>query len=137
MLAISRTSIIDQKLYHFNHPKGFAMRSLPGLTAAILTLVLLGNVSIAQVHFVPTPTGANATVGVPTSANPNISSFPLVSGDEIGVFTPGGLCVGGISWSGTNTSITVYGDNGNPGTGIAAGQTMSFKFWQQSTGNEF
>lgn len=104
-----------------------------------MTLVLSAS-AVAQTHFTFTAnTGNNATVAIPTSANPNIGSLPLANGDEIGTFTPGGLCVGAVVWAGANTAITVWGDNDQTPAvdGIAAGQTMSFRIWRQSTNTEF
>lgn len=56
-------------------------------------------------------TGNNATVVLPTTANPNIDSAPLLTGDIIGVFTPAGLCCGHAAWNHENIAITVWGDN--------------------------
>lgn len=104
-----------------------------------MTLVLSAS-AVAQTHFTFTAnTGNNATVAIPTSANPNIGGTPLANGDEIGAFTPGGLCVGAVVWAGANTAITVWGDNDQTPAvdGITAGQTMSFRIWRQSTDTEF
>ena len=92
-------------------------------------------------HFTFTSnTGNNATVSVPIVSNPSIGDVPLRAGDEIGVFTPGGLCVGAVVWDGVgNKAITVWGDD--PMTpeldGLQAGQLMLYRVWVQSTNAEY
>jgi len=83
-------------------------------------------------------TGNNATVIIQTSANPNLNGSPLVTGDEIAVYTPAGLCVGAVVWNNVNTSVTVWGDNAQTPQidGIVVGQTMGFRVWDQSTNTE-
>jgi hypothetical protein len=105
-----------------------------------LCFFLMSNVvAISQVHFTYTNTGNNAVVGIPTSANPNISGTPLANGDEIGAFTPAGLCVGAVVWTGTNTALTVWGDNEmTPGIdGMQAGEQIFYRVWSQSTNTEY
>lgn len=82
-----------------------------------------------------TGTGNNATVAVPASASPSIDGTPLDTGDEIGVFTPAGLCVGGVVWTvGQNAAITVWGDNDQTSTvdGIKAGEEMHYRIWRKA-----
>jgi hypothetical protein len=81
-------------------------------------------------------TGNNATVGIPAAANPNIIGTPLETGDEIGVFTPDGLCVGAVAWNaGVSAAITVWGDdNQTPAVdGIKVGEQMHICVWRKST----
>jgi hypothetical protein len=102
--------------------------------------LILTSVTIAQTHFTFTSsTGNNATVAIPTSANPNINGTSLASGDEIGAFTPAGLCVGATVWTGINTALTVWGDNDlTPAVdGIVAGEQMSYRVWDQSSNTEY
>ena len=80
-------------------------------------------------------TSNNATVAVPTAANPNIDGAPLASGDEIGVFTPAGLCVGGVVWTiGQSTAITVWGDDDQTPAidGIKAGEEIRYRIWRKA-----
>lgn len=101
---------------------------------------LSSKTAMAQDHFTfVSNTGNNATVGVPTSANPNISGTPLASGDEIGVFTPAGLCVGAVVWANANTAITVWGENDQTPAvdGIRVGEQMYYRVWQKSTNTEY
>jgi len=106
----------------------------------LILALLTGARALAQVHFTFTAyTGNNAIVAIQTSANPNISGTPLANGDEIGAFTPAGLCVGARIWSGTNTALTVWGDNDLTPTidGIRAGEQISYRVWRQSTNTEY
>ncbi len=110
-----------------------------------LNLTLLGNfvfmiisaLASAQTHFkYDSNTGSNATVAVPIAANPNIMGAPLATGDEIGVFTPDGLCVGATTWEiSKNAAIVVWGDNDQTSEvdGMRAGEPMQFCFWRKST----
>jgi hypothetical protein len=56
-------------------------------------------------------TGSNATVILPETLLPIIDGTPLLPGDEIGVFTEDGLCVGAIVWEDTSQAITIWGNN--------------------------
>jgi hypothetical protein len=84
-------------------------------------------------------TGNNATIAIPAASNPSAAGVPLASGDEIGAFTPSGLCIGAIMWTGANTAITVWGDNDQTPSidGIRGGEQISYHIWQQSTNTEF
>jgi len=116
------------------------MSHLRSLLIGLSIAMLSSAVTMAQTHFTFTSnTGNNATVGVPTSANPNIGGTPLAPGDEIGVFTPDGLCVGAVVWEGTNTAITVWGDNDQTPEidGIRVGEQIYYRVWQSSTNTEF
>jgi hypothetical protein len=98
------------------------------------------NCAIAQAHFsFAERTGNNATIALPANANPNIAGIPLAIGDEIGAFAPGGLCVGAIVWTASNSAITVWGDNEQtPGIdGIRVGEAISYRAWRKSTNTEF
>ena len=93
-----------------------------------------------QTHFRFTSnTGNNATVAVPTSASPSIGGAGLAAGDEIGAFTPDGLCSGAVVWNGSNAVITVWGDNDQTAAidGMRAGEQVSYRVWQQSTSTEY
>jgi hypothetical protein len=91
-------------------------------------------------HFVWTPnTGNNATIAVLLETEISIQGVPLEFGDEIGVFTPDGLCVGGMVWCGEkNHAIAVWGDNiiTNQVDGIREGERMHFRVWKKSTNQE-
>ena len=72
----------------------------------MLVLSFIGTNAFAQTHFTFTSiTGNNATVGIPAGVNPNINGIPLEIGDEIGAFTPAGLCVGATVWNNTAAEL--------------------------------
>jgi hypothetical protein len=69
-------------------------------------------------------------------SNPNIDGTALATGDEIGVFTPAGLCVGGVVWTaGQSAAIPVWGDNDQTPAvdGIKAGEEMRYRIWRKAT----
>jgi hypothetical protein len=79
-------------------------------------------------------TGNSASITLPVSAiDQNIQM-----GDEIGVFTPQGLCVGSGIWENKDLVITVWGDNGlTPAIdGIKNGEHFDIKIWKKATGAE-
>lgn len=84
-------------------------------------------------------TGSNATIAIPVSVNPNISGIPLVGGDEIGVFTSGGLCAGAVVWLETDAVVTVWGDNSltPEADGLAASEQMRFRVWSSVRNTEY
>ncbi|HLP18642.1 MAG TPA: glycosyl hydrolase family 18 protein, partial [Bacteroidota bacterium] len=80
-------------------------------------------------------TGNNATVAIPASTSFTISGAGLVVGDEIGAFTPSGMCVGAVEWNNQNAALTVWGDNAQTTAvdGIRAGETIQYRVYRQST----
>jgi len=104
-----------------------------------------------MMHFTFTDrTGSNGIVGVVRSTNPMVAGVPLAAGDEIGAFTPDrvddqgnvttpSFCVGATLWPPSgNTAITVWGKDDLFGTpGIAPGEQIQYRVWQQSTGSEY
>ncbi len=84
-------------------------------------------------------TGNNMTVIVPAAINPLIDGVAIENNDEIGVFTPAGLCVGGVVWDGANIAITVWGDDNQTTVvdGIKAGDTLQFRLWDASADKEY
>ena len=92
------------------------------------------------VHFIFTSnTGNNATIMVPTGINPNISGEALENGDEIGLFTPAGLCCGAGVWDGSNLAITVWGDDPDEEgiNGFQTGEAYNFRIWDASADIEY
>ena len=80
------------------------------LLVCLLILATSGlSLIAATVHFTgfTENTGSNLTLVVPTTANPKIGLDPLAAGDEIGVFTPGGLLIGAEVWDGVNQARVV------------------------------
>ena len=84
-------------------------------------------------------TGNNATVGVLLSTEITVNGENIQPGDEIGVFTPEGLCVGGLVWSGeSNQALTAWGNNmmTDEKDGLNVGDTMYYRIWRQQDNTE-
>jgi len=102
-----------------------------------LIIVSLSGIVYGQENFNWTQnTGEYATVGILVDNTILINGKPIASGDEIGVFTPDGLCVGAMRWCGhANHAITVWGDN--PVTeeidGMRQNEKMYYRIWQKET----
>ena len=84
-------------------------------------------------------TGNNANISIPSTVNPLANNIPLESGDEIGVFTQSGLCVGAAVWTGQNIGITVWGDNDRTTDidGLGNNEKMNFRIWRKSENREY
>lgn len=63
-----------------------------------------------------------------------INGQPLDVGDEIGVFTPEGLCVGAVSWHGTGAFISAFGTDAG---GLSPGDSLRVRLWDQSSELEY
>ncbi len=117
------------------------VRSIIIYTSLCIALFLsIGSMHAQTTYFTfSEKTGNNATVIIPVEINPLIEDNPIQPGDEIGVFTGGGLCVGGRIWTGENISITVW--ENNPFTeeidGITVGERLYFRIWEETTGKEY
>ncbi|NNE34211.1 MAG: PKD domain-containing protein, partial [Rhodothermales bacterium] len=109
------------------------------LMAALLAVALTS--AEAQTHFTNcvSNTGNNASLFVSTAINPSINGRFLANGDEIAVFTPEGLCAGVKVWDGTNTAVTVWGDDSITSTkdGFAGGDSLYIHVWDSRTDVEF
>jgi len=109
------------------------------LKISLLVFTLCVNIA-AQSHFAFKPiTGNDMTVLVRTCINPNINGEPLESGDEIGVFSSSGLCVGAIVWQEKNVAITLWGDDGmtNDIDGMLQGDIIQYRIWDKSRSREY
>jgi hypothetical protein len=111
---------------------------------SLIVMLIAGIVSLPAVsnttYFTfKSQTGVSATVGLPLDANPNIDGVPLQPGDEIGVFSPAGLCVGGVVWNGErNVGITVWGNDffTDEIDGMVGGEQIFYRVWQKETDTE-
>lgn len=88
-----------------------------------------------SVHFVFTDsTGDSYSIVVDAAT---LDGSPLQSGDEIGVFTPAGLCVGASVWDGTTPlPLTAWIDDSQTPEvdGYRVGEQMFFRIWDSSAG---
>jgi hypothetical protein len=112
------------------------MRTPFNLLLPVCIILLACNSVLGQTtHFLfKANTGNKATVEIPSSIKPTICGHTISVGDEIGVFTPGGLCVGAAVWTGSNISITVWGDDDQPTgvDGIRPGEQIQFRVLRKS-----
>jgi len=73
--------------------------------------------------------------------NATIDDVQTVAGDEVGVFTPAGLCAGSESFidPGEQIGIAAWGDDLNTQEveGFRAGEEMYFKIWDNSAQEEY
>lgn len=81
-----------------------------------------------------TNTGNSASIKVPVSSTNQLFQV----GDEIGIFTPQGLCIGNGKWENKDLVITVWGDNDQTTIvdGIKAGEQFSYRIWKRAAGLE-
>lgn len=113
------------------------------LLKKILYLVLFISfftVAYSQQHFSYTSnTGNNAIISIPSSTQLKINNLPISIGDEIGVFTQDGICVGATVWNGNNTGITIWGDNDRTmqKDGLSYEEPISYKIWIRSENKEY
>ncbi len=84
-------------------------------------------------------TGSNHIIGLPKTLNPNINGTMLASGDEIGVFTSEGLCVGAVVWKGEATSIVAWADNAQTSVvdGFREKTIMYFRIYSQKAKKQY
>ena len=84
-------------------------------------------------------TDNNASILVAETISPSISGVSLTYGDEIGVFTEDGLCVGCGTWENENLVITVWGNDAQTTEkdGIKSGETYRFRIWDNEFGAEY
>ena len=104
-------------------------------SVVIFLSALVGN-AFASFHLADSNTAVTMIVFIDTGSHPTLNGSAIHSGDEIGVFDSLGNCYGMTSWpAGPDTSITVWGYNGNTGNpGMQPGATMFFKVWDTTRG---
>jgi len=115
------------------------MKALAAKFAFIVSLAIWFSFAQAQNHFNPVGPTADSYSIVVSSAL--IDGVSLQTTDEIGVFTPAGLCVGAIrlvSPPFTNLPIAAWKDDSQTPAidGYAVGDTMRFRVWDNSAQRE-
>ena len=90
-----------------------------------------------DVHFEFDRTDANMSILVMEAL---LNGESLVETDEIGVFTPGGLCAGGVvidaNFPDGPAGIAAWGAEQGQNNGFAAGEEIAFRVWDFSAGFE-
>lgn len=89
----------------------------------------------SNAHFVgPTDDGHSAVLQIPLSATISVLNQPIQHGDEIAVFTQGGLCAGTGEWNGNELVLTLRGDD--PATpavdGLQQNEPLRLRIWKSS-----
>ncbi len=97
-----------------------------------------GFFTIQSSHFKFTAnTGESYSIVIDAATIDNQSLLP---GDEIGVFTSAGLCVGATTWTGTTPlSLTAWADDSQTPAidGYQTGEMMFFRIWSLSSITEY
>ncbi len=106
--------------------------------AALFVLLLLPNFAPAQTHFTYRDKTEDSYAIVVSRAT--INGADLQIGDEIGAFTPAGLCVGAtvITQQATNVLLTAWQDDSftPQKDGYLDGEAMTFRVWDVSSQTE-
>lgn len=87
-------------------------------------------------HFSKTAnTGRNMTIGIPASAWPTTPEF----GDELAVLDAAGNVTGSAIYYGSNTAITVWGDDEvtTSKDGLLDGEQIRLKYWNKADNKEW
>ncbi len=102
----------------------------------LLTLLLLvGVTNVYAQHFRFTPTNANVSILVFSAT---IDDNSLVANDEIGVFTPGGVCAGGVVIEQGNefpAGLAAWGAEGEQNY-FVRNDVIAFRFWDHRAEEE-
>jgi hypothetical protein len=84
-------------------------------------------------HFTFTSTNKVMTLKIDGSTELTFGSGALDNGDEIGVFTQDGVCVGAVVWEEAQVFFSVYGETSTPPVdGLEEGESMVYKVWDSS-----
>ena len=87
-------------------------------------------------------TGLSSVIIIPSAINPQVGSGNIANGDYIGVFYNDSgerYCAGYGEWTGSNLSITVWGNNSETSIkeGFSNGEAYTFRIWDASVGVEY
>jgi hypothetical protein len=77
-----------------------------------------------------TNTGSNMTIGIPVNAWDIVPE----DGDEIAAYTESGKLVGSVTYTGSATALTVWGDDATTDEveGLTDGEKITFELWRKS-----
>ena len=75
-----------------------------------------------------TNTGSNMTIGIPVNAWDVVPE----DGDEIAAYTESGKLVGSVTYTGSATALTVWGDDATTDEveGLTEGEKITFELWK-------
>jgi|GEM_PF-5749635 len=134
-VQLAAAAEVDYKFYHWGgdlsgneNPISISMMDNKNVTANFLPI------SSGPIHFAFTQTHESYSLVINAAT---FDDVPLAAGDEIGIFTPAGLCVGASVWIGvTPLAMTAWKDDAQTSAidGYKYGESMSFCIWQVSAG---
>lgn len=110
-----------------------------------LSCLLLGMSPVAWADSPPgwavTPTPSSHTLLLEGALPATFRGSPLGVGDYVGVFYDSAgtwACGGWVAWTGSNTALTAYGDDGETAMkeGFAQGEAFRWRVWRASDGAE-
>jgi hypothetical protein len=109
------------------------------ILAAILLSSIICNSQNQTKHFsFISNTGDDATIFIEATSKIKFGSENIEVGDEIGIFTPDGICVGAGVWDGSGLAITCWEDD--PFTdnkdGFVSEDSIYFRCWDESENYE-
>ncbi len=88
-------------------------------------------------HFEFTETNIEMSVKIAGDTELTFGNGTLSNGDEIGVFTQDGVCVGAVVWEEELVFFSVYGETATPPVdGLENGESMVYKVWDSSEDTE-
>lgn len=113
----------------------------PGVTSQTITVTQAGAVAGPPEAWDFTITENNHTVILSESLTSNLGGATLQIGDYVGIFFTANdqeFCGGNTIWTGTATSIPVYGDDAStlPKDGFDVGESFIVKVWRAVTQEE-
>ena len=87
-------------------------------------------------HFQYTRTDNNHSLLI---TDATLAGEPISAGNEIGVFSPVGLCCGAGVWEGERFGLAARGDDpeSDEVDGLRDGEEMAFRMWDWQTGREY
>ncbi len=117
-------------------------RNMLQCSAVFLNILLMTGLSAQGTTYYNSGhnTGNYAFVAIPADVAILADGVAFETGDEIGVFTPDGKCVGGTVYSESfGTSITVWGDDPHSPEvdGIRGGEAIKYRFWKKDRNKEY
>ncbi len=131
-----RTGVSPSHSVSSCNPRGIVMK---GLASALLfgLATIIQTDALAQSYFTNcvANTGSDATIIIDAAGSHVLGTGTFQAGDEIGIFTEDGQCVGTDSWTGQNIAITVRGDDPLQPTkyGLLPEESFMVRLWDKST----
>ncbi len=128
---------ITETHYRFHFLRGISMRRT--ITIYALVLIAIASTNAFGQHFRFDVNQGNHSLLVEES---RVNGEFIEAGNEVGVFTPGGVCAGALVYEqngGESIGIAAWGDDQDQAgvNGFRAGERFAFRFWDRTTNHEF